>query len=123
MCSGLCTGAFIIPGREGTRSQGTRTIGEQSHETCGQDYVPDGRFGLRVRGSCYPDGSSSRRRTHATVQTHDRLPSVNQQSEVNHEYSKLGVDDCVSNFSPLFYFPLLAKPFVILPDSRSAAGK
>ncbi len=58
----------IMPGREGCRSQGTRTQGEQSNETCGQDVNPDGRFGLHVFcGHC--SRASRRRWTDTNVQS------------------------------------------------------
>ena len=54
--------------REGFRSQGTRTQGETTDETCGQDVIPDGRVRMHVRGGRRSDCRSKRRRTDSTVQ-------------------------------------------------------
>ena len=56
-----------MPAREGFRSQGTCTQGEQPHETCSQDVNPDGWFGLHIRGGCRPGASRSGRWTDPRV--------------------------------------------------------
>jgi hypothetical protein len=53
--SAIFVAACIIPGREGFRSQGTRTQGETTDETCGQDVIPDGRVSMHVRGGSRSD--------------------------------------------------------------------
>lgn len=57
--------------REGRRSQGTRT-GEQN-ETCGQDFIPDGRLGWHVRSGSHPVASC--KRASAAVRSKTSLPT------------------------------------------------
>lgn len=44
-----------------------------THETCGQDAIPDGRHGMRVHSTCCSGGSYTGRRCAAT-QLHWTLP-------------------------------------------------
>lgn len=66
--SAIFIAVCIIPGREGFRSQGTRTQGETTDETCGQDVIPDGRVSLHVRGGSRSNCCSERRWADSIVQ-------------------------------------------------------
>lgn len=67
----------IIPAREGSRSQGTRTQGETFHETCGQGITPDGRFGMHVCGGSRSDDRITGRGADPSVQSEKvQLPDV-----------------------------------------------
>lgn len=99
----------IMRPREGSRSQGSRTQGEQSNETCDQDVDPDGRFGLHVRGGCHSDASRKGWRTDPVMQSQERLragrlrppPSL---SRFKRLWIFVGLTVCERHGQPSFYW-------------------